>query len=65
MSPYLSLICFAEADDLQILPARRDNHRMETAIEPGHHEQARFAIIAARILRNDRGVPIEISHAFK
>jgi hypothetical protein len=47
---------------VQILAARRNDRRVQTAIEASHHEQTRLAVITAGILPNHRRVPIELRH---
>src|SRR5271170_7186254 len=59
---YLSSVCLAEADDPQILAARRHDCRMQTAVEERHHQQARLALIAAGVFRYQRRVPFEFGH---
>jgi hypothetical protein len=45
-----------------MLSAWRYDHRMEPPIKPRHHEQARRAVVAAIILANDCGAPVQVSH---
>jgi hypothetical protein len=57
IEPYLFSACPAEADNPEILAARRHDRCMKTPTQTRNHAQARLPVVAAGIFDNQRRVP--------